>query len=1251
MSVQTNNNIFSGSIPTVIQWNCKSFPARKQDIKLLIQKFQPIAICFQETRLTPKMNINGFNNYNFYRKDFTEGRISCSGVMLMIHKKYFSQPIPVTSNFQVVAARVKIPGVSYDITLCSIYCRPDLDKITEIELRTITAQLPQPYMICADFNAHNVLWGGDRINENGLQIENFLINNDVILMNSNNQHTHVNFSYGITSPIDLTLCSQSIAVDFDWAVADDLHSSDHFPLIIKYRNFHNTYTGPEKNIWIFKKAKWAEYQEAIIFQDDKRDFSNVNSSLEKINRNILEAADKYIPKLNLQKCKRYVPWWCDKVKEAVEMKKRALKAFRRNPIPINFIEFKRCRAITRKIIREQQEKSWDSFIESIEKPLTVNDMWAQLRKVKGKKQYNPIAGLKNAASSITSDKSEISEILADFYERNSDDIVYDENFVMFKRSFDFTPPMNTDNIHYNLPFSYAELIATFKNCRSAAAGVDGISYQLIIQLPEAALRRLLDFFNYIWKTGQVPTLWNTALIIPILKPGKDSSVASNYRPISLLCCMNKIFEKMISKRLKWIIEDKQMVDYYQNGNRRQRSTMDNLIQLEHEVITALQNHEHVVAICLDINKFFDRVSKVAVLSKLIDKNIGGPMFHYINNFMTNPQIKVSVDGIISSSRVLANGIRQGSSLSGDLSNIATCNFAQCIPKEVTHGMFVDDIIIYMRSRDSRKLEATLQLTLDNIHNWSKYNGFTFSPEKTIGITFSRLRNKPIINLFFQNHRIKFEETVRYLGLYLDDKWTWGRHIKEIKSRSIKALNIMKILGGRRKGLSRRTLLRLYNAYVLPILDYGSIVYGSAKIKELEKLNVVHHTALRIATGAFRTSPIVSLLAESGQPTLQTRRNIRCINYISNVARNPNHPCYLLLFNQRLEIVINSTRYPLNIRHRAEAMEDYKLVTSCVLKKECETPQWLVPQVNVHMLISAKKKDAMTQEILIRYNEFKNMNRNKVLCFTDGSKLENYTGGAYLLNGTIKQFQLNSIASIYTAELIAIQLCVSDILTSLQDDYCFRDFVICSDSKSSLQALKSNCNSSILVEKILNQVKEISTLGSQVSFLWLPSHSGIKENDMVDKAARSPNNCNFLNYYTFSDYKAHFKSLLYKRWENEWRQETMLGRQLRRIKTDVRAWKSSHRKNRFEEVVICRLRIGHSLATHKYLMDKTDPLTCEFCGQSPIYIDHWFIQCRALANLRQKHKLATSITYILKDNSEAIDKCLRFLYHTKLFTKI
>lgn len=113
------------------------------------------------------------------------------------------------------------------------------------------------------------------------------------------------------------------------------------------------------------------------------------------------------------------------------------------------------------------------------------------------------------------------------------------------------------------------------------------------------------------------------------------------------------------------------------------------------------------------------------------------MFKYIENFLDNPQICVKIDGVMSDVHTLDNSVRQGSSLSGDLCNIATSDIAQYIPRVVMHGMFVDDLVVYLRGPDMDEIQLKLQQTLDSLTQWSQKNGLTFSPEKTFGVIFTR----------------------------------------------------------------------------------------------------------------------------------------------------------------------------------------------------------------------------------------------------------------------------------------------------------------------------------------------------------------------------------------------------------------------------------------------------------------------------------------------------------------------------------
>lgn len=114
---------------------------------------------------------------------------------------------------------------------------------------------------------------------------------------------------------------------------------------------------------------------------------------------------------------------CDEVKGAIDKRKQALKTFRRNPTPANFIEFKKCRSLARRKILNAKEEYWCSFVGSIDSPLSQKDMWAQLRKIKGKKPYNPVNALKNKNGVITTNKNIMSEILVKSYIQNSADSV------------------------------------------------------------------------------------------------------------------------------------------------------------------------------------------------------------------------------------------------------------------------------------------------------------------------------------------------------------------------------------------------------------------------------------------------------------------------------------------------------------------------------------------------------------------------------------------------------------------------------------------------------------------------------------------------------------------------------------------------------------------------------------------------------------------------------------------------------------
>ena len=133
-----------------------------------------------------------------------------------------------------------------------------------------------------------------------------------------------------------------------------------------------------------------------------------------------------------------------------------------------------------------------------------------------------------------------------------------------------------------------------------------------------------------------------------------------------------------------------------------------------------------------------------------------------------------------------------------------------------------------------------------------------------------------------------------MGIIFDSKLNFISHIKSLKTRCLKALNI-KCVSSTKWGGDQKTLLNLYRALVRSKLNYGSIIYGSARKTYLKILDTVHHQGLRLALGAFCTSPIPSLYVEADEPSLSERRVKLSLQYITKLKSNPTNPAYECVF--------------------------------------------------------------------------------------------------------------------------------------------------------------------------------------------------------------------------------------------------------------------------------------------------------------------------------------------------------------------
>ncbi|GBL72884.1 RNA-directed DNA polymerase from mobile element jockey [Araneus ventricosus] len=368
---------------------------------------------------------------------------------------------------------------------------------------------------------------------------------------------------------------------------------------------------------------------------------------------------------------------------------------------------------------------------------------------------------------------------------------------------------------------------------------------MLKHLGESSLLTILLLFNRIWQERVFLLSWLNAIVVPILKAGKDKQNRNNYRPIALTSCLSKLLERMVSARLMHVLERSKWFVPSQSGFRRMRNAIDNLLKLETVIREAFVRKKHLVSIFFDIEKAYDCTWRYGILKNLSDIGLKGNLPLFIKNFLQTRIFQIRIGNILSDNFNQQEGVPQGSVL--------------------------NDIQIHCAGDDMGVIQRQLQTAI-NMIDWASTNGFIFSPQKTVCMHFCRRRGlHPDPDFQLNGSPIPIVQETKFLGIVFDTKLTFRSHIKHLKTKCIRNLNIMKVLSSTSWGADKVSLMRIYRSLVRSKLDYGVPVYGSAAKSTLKMLDPLHHQGLRIVTGAFRTTPIPSLHVISGEPSLELRR--------------------------------------------------------------------------------------------------------------------------------------------------------------------------------------------------------------------------------------------------------------------------------------------------------------------------------------------------------------------------------------------
>ena len=382
---------------------------------------------------------------------------------------------------------------------------------------------------------------------------------------------------------------------------------------------------------------------------------------------------------------------------------------------------------------------------------------------------------------------------------------------------------------------------------------------------------LAFLFNQSISYGIVPTEWKLTRVSPILKKGKRQDV-NNYRPISIIPAVAKVFERIIYHQLFKYLKDNDLLVNCQSGFRSLHSTLTSLLEASNSWSVKSDNGLRNGVLFIDLKKAFDTIDHKILLRKLASYGIDHGALKWFDSYLSDRQQKCVINGELSSARAVTCGVPQGSLIGPLLFLIYINDLPNCLSKALPR-MYADDTSISIAASSLPELESALNIELANLHEWLNVNKLSLNIAKTeLMLIASRQRLATTIGhsltVQIKGHEIDRVPHTKSLGVYIDQNLSWSKHVNEtakIISSGIRALKRL------RPFICKETAILLYRALIEPYFDYCCPVWDGLNNELADKLQKLQNRAIRVIKKSDYYSSTTALCGKLGWDNLCTRR--------------------------------------------------------------------------------------------------------------------------------------------------------------------------------------------------------------------------------------------------------------------------------------------------------------------------------------------------------------------------------------------
>lgn len=868
-------------------WNANGLSQHQQELESFLTSQNIDIMLISETHFTHRSYIK-IPKYVVYDTKHPDGT-SHGGTAIIIKSNIKHYEIPKYELDYLQASSIVVEDWTGPITFSAIYCPPkhtiSKDKFTEF-FKT----LGNKFVAGGDYNAKHQQWGSRLNTTRGRELQKSMQDNNY------GQISTAEPTYWPTdmhkTPDLLDFCvTKNIPSQNSSALSCLDLSSDHSPVLI---TINSQVIIKQKQINLTNKnTNWNIFKdlvsEKISFDISLKNPEELDDAVQKLCVNIQSAAWEATPDTSHITDTHRIPL---NIRDKIAEKRRLRRIWQTTRAPRDKLKLNRAVKEIKKLLMDSKNQSIQVYLEGLT-PTSASDysLWKATRKLKQNQLHiPPIRDSNNKWARNDQEK-------ADMFSNHLKNV-----FTPFPSTISQADEKEIEDF-LDSPFQMELPIDKFQTREiksiinelhvKKAPGFDLITSKILKELPEKGIKFITILFNAIIRLEYFPDQWKVAQIKMINKPGKNGIDVLSYRPISLLPILSKLFEKALIRRIKPILIDKKLIPDHQFGFRDNHGTIEQIHRVYDVVAKVLEEKKYCSAAFLDISQAFDKVWHVGLLYKL-KKYLPPQIYQILKSYLQNRHFFVKIQDEQSTLQKIQAGVPQGSVLGPVLYLLYTADLPTS--EKTTLSTFADDTAVLASDSNANIASTLLQEHLAKIENWLSKWRIKANESKSIHVTFT-MRKGTCPPVTLNNHQLPQENEAKYLGMHLDRRLTWKKHIFTKRKQLGLKFQKMYWLIGRQSKLTLANKLLLYKTILKPIWTYGIQLWGTASNSNIEILQRFQNKVLRNIVNAPWYVP--NWIIQSDLNMVSVREEIKNYSqkYEDRLSAHPNELAVKLLDTQ------------------------------------------------------------------------------------------------------------------------------------------------------------------------------------------------------------------------------------------------------------------------------------------------------------------------------------------------------------------